>query len=98
MSLPLVFRRTAQLEFDEAALWYEARRIGLGAEFAAEIQKVLDTIAEYPDRYPIVFGDVREARARRFPYCVYYRRKLDRVVVIAVFHTSREPSIWQARA
>ena len=36
----------------------------------------------------MVFGDVREALVLRFPYCVYYRVKTDRVVVMAVFHTS----------
>jgi hypothetical protein len=30
MTLPVVFRRAARREFDEAALWYEERRAGLG--------------------------------------------------------------------
>ncbi len=51
-----------------------------------------------PDRYPIVARDVREAPVPRFPYCIYYRVKLDRVVVIAVVHTARDPSVWQGRA
>jgi toxin ParE1/3/4 len=63
----------------------------------AEVQQVLDTIAAQPDRYPVVSGDVREAPVSRFPYCVYYRGKPDRIVVIAVFHTSRDPAIWQGR-
>jgi plasmid stabilization system protein ParE len=62
------------------------------------VQKVLDTIAANPERYPLVSDDVREALVSRFPYCVYYRVKPDRVVVIAVFHTSRDPSVWQGRA
>ncbi|SRR5260370_14926503 len=98
MSLSLVFRNAAQAEFDGAALWYEARCAGLGTHFVAEVQRVLDTIMNQPDRYPVVYGDVREAAVRRFPYCVYYRAKADRVVVIAVFHTSRDPAVWQARS
>ena len=98
MSLSIVFRATAQSEFDGAAVWYEARRAGLGNDFVTEVQRVLDTIVNQPDRYPVVYGDVREAAVRRFPYCVYYRAKADRVVVIAVFHTSRNPAVWQARA
>jgi toxin ParE1/3/4 len=97
MSLPLVFRPVAQAEFDEAAAWYEGQKPGLGSDFVAEVQQVLDTIANHPERYPMVFSDVREALASRFPYCVYYRVKPDRVVVIAVFHTSRDPSVWQKR-
>src|SRR5262249_5055819 len=98
MSLPLIFRVAAQDEFDGAAIWYEARRTGLGDDFVAEGQRVLDTITNQPDQYPVVFRDVREAPVRRFPYCVYYRARTDRVVVLAVFHTSRDPAVWQARA
>lgn len=97
MSLPLVFRPAAQAEFDDAAAWYESQQPGLGGDFVAEVQRVLHTIAGQPDRYPVVSGDVREVPVSRFPYCVYYRVKPDRVVVIAVFHTSRDPSVWQGR-
>jgi toxin ParE1/3/4 len=97
MSLPLTFRPAAQAEFDAAAGWYESQRPGLGDDFVAEVQEVLDTIANHPEGYPVADGDVREAPVSRFPYCVYYRVKPDRVVVIAVFHTSRDPSIWQGR-
>jgi toxin ParE1/3/4 len=97
MSLPLVFRPVAQAEFDAAAAWYEGQQPGLGDDLVAEVQQVLDTIANQPERYPVADGDVREAAVSRFPYCVYYRVKPDRVVVIAVFHTSRDPSIWRGR-
>jgi toxin ParE1/3/4 len=97
MSLPLVFRPVAQAEFDGAAAWYESLKPGLGGNFVAEVQQVLDNIASQPDRYPVASGDVREAPVSRFPYCVYYRVKPDRVVVIAVFHLARDPSIWQGR-
>jgi toxin ParE1/3/4 len=97
MSLPIVFRRAARAEFDAAADWYEGRRAGLGGRFTAAVQRVLDRIAGQPDFYPQVFGDVREALVAGFPYCVYYREEPGRVLVLAVFHTCRDPSIWQAR-
>ena len=97
MSLPVVFRAAAQAEFDAAAAWYEEQRPGLGGDFVAAVQQVLDTIADHPERYAVASGDVREALVSRFPYCVYYRIRSDRVVVIAVFHTSRDPSVWQGR-
>ncbi len=33
MTLPVIFRRQARLEFDEAADWYEQERAGLGSQF-----------------------------------------------------------------
>ena len=97
MNLSLAFRAIAKTEFDAAAEWSSDQRYGLGDDFVAEVDRVLESIAKQPDRYPVAEGDVREAPVSRFPYCVYYRVKPERVVVLAVFHTSREPSVWQAR-
>jgi plasmid stabilization system protein ParE len=97
MSVPVVLRPVAQDEADEAARWYEGKQAGLGTDFLAELQHVLDVISGQPDRYPLVLGDTREAPVARFPYCVYYRERPGRLVVTAVFHTSRDPSVWQGR-
>lgn len=96
--MSLVFRREAQLEFDQAAKWYERQRPGLGAEFVNEIRRVLEIISEHPSQYPFAEGDVRVAYVRRFPFSVYFRVKTDRTVIIAVFHTSRDSSIWHERS
>jgi toxin ParE1/3/4 len=97
VSLPIVFRPVARHEFDEAADWYEQRRAGLGEAFTAAVRKVLDRIAEQPDCYPMVFEDIREALISGFPYCVYYRAEVAHIFVLAIFHTARNPSVWQKR-
>ena len=98
MSLPVVFRAAARAEADDAARWYEAQRSGLGDDFLVELQRIIDVIASQPNRYPVASGDTRQAPLTRFPYCVYYKVRLSRVIVTAVFHTSRDPSIWQSRS
>ena len=98
VNLPVVFRRIARAEFDDAGDWYEARRPGLGAAFAAAVQTVLDRIADNPTSYAVAWKDVREALVSGFPYCVYYREVPGQILVLAVFHTSRDPSVWQNRA
>ncbi len=97
MTLRLVFRRAAQLEFDQAARWYELQRPTLGVKFVAEIQQVLESLSAHPQQFPIADGDVRGALVPRFPYCIYFRVKPHQAVIIAVFHTSREPTIWRSR-
>src|SRR5262249_12976549 len=67
MSLPVVFRRLARAEFDDAADWYEQRRAGLGAAFTAAVQQVLDQIAGQPDFYPQVYQDVRGGAGAGLP-------------------------------
>jgi plasmid stabilization system protein ParE len=98
MTYKVVFRRAAQREFGDAALWYEERRIGLGAEFRAEIERAIESVAHNPARFPIMHRDIRCIRARRFPYSVFFRIEAARVVVLAVFHVRRSPLIWQGRA
>ncbi len=98
MTAKLLFRPRAQAEFLEAAVWYERKRSALGTEFIAEVQKVVDAIQANPARYPQVAGDVREALAARFPYCIYYRFTAERIIVLAVFHAARDPVEWQTRS
>jgi len=97
MSRTLVLRRVAQREFDEAADRYDEQRAGLGAEFIDEVNRVFENLRDHSERYAVVHEDLREALVRRFPYVVYFRVEPDQVVVVAVIHTSRDPSIWQSR-
>jgi plasmid stabilization system protein ParE len=48
--------------------------------------------------HAVVFAGIRKAVVPRFPYCIFYRAEATRVHVIAVFHSSRNPAIWQGRA
>jgi len=98
MSLAVRLRRIAQSEYDDAADSYEARRKGLGIRFVTAIREVLDDISAQPDRYPEVWSGVREAMLSTWPYAIYYQIHLDHIMVIAVFHMSRNPSVWQSRA
>ncbi len=94
----IAFRRAALVEFEEAVVWYEEQRAGLGEEFVREIDAVISSLAESPLRCPLVFGEVRRAVARRFPYSVYFRMRGEKVIVLAVFHARRDPRAWQSRA
>ena len=40
---------------------------------------------------------MRRVKLRRFPYLIYYRLSSDLIEVIAVFHGSRDPKLWQER-
>lgn len=98
MSLPITFHRAASAEFIEASVWYESKRLGLALEFMAEIDRCVSLASEHPLLYAVVREDIRRVVANRFPYCVYFRNEEHRIVVLAVFHSSRDPAIWLARA
>ncbi len=98
VSLPVLLSPEARAEFDEAYDWYEGKAPGLGEAFAEQVQRVFDRIALMPRMHAIVLRNVRKAVVTRFPYCVFYREEAACVRVLCVFHTSRDPRIWQGRA
>jgi toxin ParE1/3/4 len=92
----------AQTEFEEAAVWYESQRPGLGLEFIAEIDRVLGRIA-HADRFataPIATmpgGLIRREFVDRFPYHVIFveTEALRRVIMIR--RGSSSPARWRSR-
>jgi plasmid stabilization system protein ParE len=84
-------------EAEEAARWY-ARRSTLASEaFSEELETALDQIVSSPATWPTYDSGTRRYLLRRFPYAVVYRVTADRIVVIAIAHTSRRPFYWQER-
>jgi plasmid stabilization system protein ParE len=97
VSLRLVFKPAARQEYRDAADWYESRSPGRGKAFRAAVRYQLDRITANPRIHGKVYQDVRKAVVRGYPYNVYYSEEPGRVVVLSVFHTSRDPRNWQSR-
>jgi len=90
----VVFLPAAQGEASDAQDWYEAEA-GLGTRFRAELDYMAERLAANPLQFPLVFADIRRALLRRFPYVLFFRIVDDAVFVMACFHSSRDPRIWQ---
>lgn len=98
MNRKIEFRPTARSEFDEAADWYEEQQYGLRAEFVHAVDAILASVLKSPASFPIVHGSkIRRAMVGRFPYAVLFEADDTRIIVYAVFHTSRNPMIWRGR-
>jgi len=50
-----------------------------------------------PQQFPAVFKNVRRALLCRFPYMLFFTIEGDTLLVIACFHASRDPRLWQQR-
>jgi len=97
VSLPVIFRDEAEAEMAEAALWYERRCLGLGAEFVRSVDACLALVSRQPTLFPVVHREARMALPRRFPYLIIYRVFPDFVSIVAVIHSKRNPRRWKAR-
>ena len=96
--LPIIFEPPAQEELDSAHEWYETARPGLGDEFVAAVRTTISRIQDWPELHATVYKEVRQAKIERFPYNVFYRVESKRILVLAVFHGSRDPTVWRRRA
>lgn len=97
MSTRLLFRPEARLDIEDAAVWYEDQRSGLGRRLADEITSLLDRIRKAPLQFPVVGEGVRRGLLHRFPYAVYFLLEDDAVTVLAVLHQRRDPELWKRR-
>lgn len=93
----VVFRHEARIEAREAKEWYEASVPGLGFEFVRALEVAVQSAVRMPEAHSIIEGECRRVLMRRFPYSVVYRARRNTVLIVAVFHHSREPGSWQGR-
>ena len=98
MSLPVIFNPAARLEFEQAVLWYEHQRPGLGREFKLEVKLALKKAHANPGRFQPTCGRARKIRLHRFrKYAIYFAVKDDAFAVLSVFHASRNPAELEPR-
>ena len=92
----------AVAELDDAALWYEERRAGLGLAFLAAVDRAVESVERWP-RVGTLVEDVpddleaRRVPVPRFPYFVAYVVSDDIIVVLAVAHERHRPRYWSDR-
>lgn len=92
----------ADLEAEEAAVWYEERQVGLGRDFFTELERAYALILETPSTWPLWPGlpeslGIRRFLPGRFPYGIAYEISGEDVIVYAVAHLSRRPAYWKDR-
>jgi plasmid stabilization system protein ParE len=87
----------ARADAEEAAVWYEAQRPGLGIEFILELDAAIERAAESPAVYARQHAEVRRVLLRRFPYAVYFVYQGQVLEILAVLHQHRSPRLWRTR-
>ena len=88
---------SATADLDDAVSWYEERRQGLGLEFMMDFHSALGLLASNPRLYQKVLGEFRRVIMRKYPYAIYYTVEGREVLVIAVWHSSRDSARLEKR-
>jgi toxin ParE1/3/4 len=97
MTRRLVVRPEAEAEITDAAVYYNDRATILRKSFLDEVEAALERVRQNPNQYQRIYGQARRAILGRFPYALIYIASEDETNVIACFHGSRNPKVWQER-
>jgi toxin ParE1/3/4 len=74
--------------------WYDRLNVDLGNRLVDDVLGAVKLARERPTSFPLVKRNVRTVRCKRFPYRVYFRDTGEQVVVLAIYHTARDPRGW----
>jgi hypothetical protein len=91
------FLDPAKKELVEAIAYCNEQSEGLGYRFAAEVERTLSRIVQYPHAWPPISKRTRRCRTIGFPYGVIYQVGEDVIFVVAVMHLHRHPDSWRSR-
>jgi plasmid stabilization system protein ParE len=97
VTLRVVWTPEANEDLLEARAWYDNIRPELGERFALAVEATVETIAEHPMQFPVVYRNLRRTGVRRFPYGIFFEIQEHSIVIIACFHGRRNPRRWQTR-
>ena len=91
------FHELAEFELNDAIVYFENEREGLGLRFLSAVQDAVTHIQQHPQASPIILQDIRCKVLRRFPYNIIFSIKPDRIRILAVASQKRRPFYWQGR-
>ena len=97
MNKEVSFHEFAEFELNDAAVFFEIKREGLGLRFLSAVEAAAAHIREYPEASPVVMQDVRRKVLRTFPYSVIYSIKPDGIRILAIANQRRRPFYWRGR-
>ena len=91
------FHELAEFELNDAIVYFENEREGLGSRFLSAVQDAVTHIQQHPQASPIILQDIRCKVLRRFPYNIIFSIKPDRIRILALASQKRRPFYWQGR-
>lgn len=83
----------------QAVDWYNEKQAGLGDRLFNNIKKQTAKLSFAALHFAVKYDNIRCMRVEKFPYLVHYHvnEQTKTVKVEALFHTSRNPKIWDER-
>jgi len=99
MKTKFIFSPFVKEDIRNGKQWYSKISKQLASDFLAEYRSKILFISENPNSAEIKYDNQRITFLKRFPYGIHYEfiERENTIKIYAVFHTSRNPKIWQER-
>ena len=94
---PVLLTKTAEREFQRGFNHYQNENPAVAPRFRDAIVARFTEIQENPELFRKVAARTRRAVVQSFPYVILFIDEGHRIVVTAVFHTSRDSAQLQRR-
>jgi len=90
---------SARKDIEDAAVWYQQVREGLGRKFTSEVRQKVEFICKNPHAFAVRYKTIRTAVLESFPFLIHYLvdSRSKTILIIAILHTSRNPAMWDER-
>ena len=93
----IIIQPDAANDILEAAKWYDNNLKGLGESFLESVDSAINSVQKNPEAYPKVYKELRRILLKKFPFGIFYLAEEDKIVIVAIFHASRNPKQWKGR-
>ena len=88
----------AENDFRNAYQFYAEESTRVAESFFKQINSSLEITKKSPRSFPCSYKSVQKFVVKKFPFVIYYQLVESTIRVIAIFHTSRNPEIWNERS
>lgn len=89
--------KQAEKDLREVFLWDEEKKPGLGFLFKDFLKTAISSIKQNPLKFQIRYKNIRSRFLNKLPFGVHYWILESEIIILAVFHTSLEPKMWQKK-
>ena len=99
MNYKVLILSEAELDIDEAFVWYELNQIGLSKRFFESVDKSVHFISERPLSCAEIYKGLRRFVIKKFPYGIYYKVNLENreIQIVGIIHFRRSSKILRKR-
>lgn len=89
----IFFAQQSLTDIEEAVNYYNEQVWGLGNKFLTDFNKAYKSIESNPYFSSVKYNNIRCAALRRFPFAIHYEiiESENRIIILAVFNTWKEP-------